>query len=647
MKLLAILLGVFTLLSPDGKIKIEINVADRLTWSASADGQEILSPSQMSMTLDDGTVLGLNPKVRKTVRTSVDETISSDLYKKSSFRNRCNQLTLRLADCDVIFRAYDNGVAYRFTKDSKKDFKVVSELAEFNFAEDWNAYNAYVSNRAADIDGQFYSSQESLYTYAKLSDLKKDKISFPPLLVEAGDFNVCVTESDLRNYPGMYFLGTGSSKITNIQPRYPDNIEQGGHNMLQGIVRTRKGYIASRAKGANEFPWRLVVIEKEAKDLTNCDLVYALAKPAADTDWSWVKPGKVAWDWWNDWNITGVDFKSGVNNRTYEYYIDFAAANGIQYVILDEGWSVNLAADLTKVIPEIDIKHICDYAASKGVNIILWAGYWAFDRDIEAVCKLYSAMGVKGFKIDFMDRDDQAMVEFYESAASTAAKYHMMCDFHGAYKPTGLNRTYPNIINYEGVHGLENVKFSRDDQVEYDVTIPFIRMLAGPMDYTQGAMRNATRRGFYMSNSEPMSQGTRCRQLAEYVIFDAPLTMLCDSPSAYMKEPECTSFIAAVPTTWDRTVAVDGKVADYVAMAREKDGVWYVGALTDWSGRDLVLDLSFLPEGSWKMSEFKDGVNAERNATDYATGESVVRSGDSVTIHMAPGGGWVAKLVRE
>ena len=305
----------------------------------------------------------------------------------------------------------------------------------------------------------------------------------------------------------------------------------------------------------------------EDKAMLDSDLVYALSRPAQG-DFSWVKPGKVAWDWWNAWNLYGVDFRAGINTQTYKYYIDFAAENGIEYVILDEGWAVNLQADLFQVVPEIDLPGIVDYANAKGVGIILWAGYWAMNRDIEGICKHFSEMGVKGFKIDFMNRDDQQMVDFYRETAEIAARYHLLVDFHGAFKPSGLQRPYPNVINHEGVAGLEQMKWAQAsvDQVTYDVQIPFIRMFAGPLDYTQGAMRNATRGNYRPVNSEPMSQGTRCRQLAEYILFEAPLTMLCDSPSNYLAEPECLRWMAAVPTVWDETVALDGQVGDYAAI---------------------------------------------------------------------------------
>ncbi|MDR3181069.1 MAG: glycoside hydrolase family 97 protein, partial [Prevotellaceae bacterium] len=393
-------------------------------------------------------------------------------------------------------------------------------------------------------------------------------------------------------------------------------------------------------------PWRALIIAAHDKELINNDMVYRLATPTANMDFSWIKPGKVAWDWWNNWNIYGVDFEAGINNATYKYYIDFAAKYGIEYVILDEGWAVNLQADLFQVIPEINLKELAGYAQSKNVGLILWAGYYAFNRDIEEICRVYSEMGIKGFKVDFMDRDDQIMVDFHRRAAETAAKYKLIIDFHGTYKPTGLQRTYPNVVNFEGVYGLEQLKWgsSEIDQVTYDVTIPFVRMLAGPFDYTQGAMRNANRGNFRTVYTEPMSQGTRCRQLAEYVVFESPLNMLCDSPTNYMKEDQCTRFIAGAPTVWDETVALDGEIGKYAAIARRKGNQWYIGALTNWDARTLQLKLDFVSGAKYQIAIFQDGVNAHRVASDYTFKETTVAKNDALTIDMKPGGGWVAVL---
>ena len=419
-----------------------------------------------------------------------------------------------------------------------------------------------------------------------------------------------------------------------------------GHNQLQMLVKERENYIA-KTSGTRSFPWRAFIISRNDKELADCDMVYRLASPSRVNDISWIKPGKVAWDWWNDWNLYGVDFRAGINNPTYKYYIDFAAEHGIEYVILDEGWAVNLQADMMQVIPEIDLQELVDYGKSKNVGIILWAGYWAFARDMENVVKHYSDMGVKGFKVDFLDRDDQEMVNFVYKASEVCAKYKMLVDFHGVFKPTGLQRTYPNVLNYEGVNGLEQMKWSSEkefDMVTYDVTIPFIRMIAGPMDYTQGAMRNAARGNHRSVNSEPMSQGTRCRQLATYVIFESPFNMLCDAPSNYRREKECTEFISNIPTIWDETVSLAGKVSEYVAIARRHGNDWYIGALTNWTPRELDLDLSFLGEGDYTLELFKDGINADRAARDYKKEVIPVPTDRKLKIHMAPGGGYAARI---
>ena len=619
----------YRLVSPNGRLEAVISAGDKTEWSLFLDGKQLVKPSEAAMSIEGGTVYG-HGKVRSAVKEK------GDLY---------NGLIFKSTEYDLVFRAYDNGLAYRFISKSKTPFKVVSETASFNFPGDWNAWIAYVNQHTETLESQFYNSFENTYAYTPVSAWDKSYLAFLPLLVDAPDgVKICITESDLTNYPGMYlYNGDGSSSLEGVYAPYPKVIEQGGHNRLQGIVTSRENYIA-KYDGATSFPWRIVAVSSSDKELLANNLVYELAEPAAPgSDFSWVKPGKVAWDWWNDWNIKGVDFKSGINNDTYKYYIDFASMYGIEYVILDEGWAVNLQADLMQIIPEIDLQELVDYAAERNVGIILWAGYWAFNRDLEGVCRHFSEMGVKGFKVDFMDRDDQVMIAFYRNAAEVAAKYGLLLDFHGTSKPVGLHRAYPNVINYEGVYGLENMKWNQYvDQVTYDVTIPFIRQVAGPMDYTQGAMRNASKGNYRAVNSEGMSQGTRCRQLAEYVLFDSPLCMLCDSPSNYMAEPECTEYIANIPTVWDEIVPLDSKVAEYAAIAKRSGDVWYVGAMTDWNARTLELDLSFLGKGQWQVEIYSDGVNADRCASDYKKETVALPESGKLTAVMAPGGGFAA-----
>ena len=609
----------WVLTSPDGRVKAEIKADGKVSYSVTFDGKTILAPSEIAMKLDNGTVFGKG-KLKKTYTWSNDDkAIPAVAYKKAAVDDIYNCLALSFKDYSIEFRAYDNAVAYRFISTAKKGkFKVKSEQAEFNFPEDWMSWVPYVNtSKIESFETQFGNSFENYYEHINLSAWNPKRLAFLPVVVDAPDgVKVLITESDLRDYPGLYLNNEGGKSLKGVNAPVPDKVEIGGHNNLQGVVKSRHDYIAS-AEAGRSFPWRIVGIFKNEKDLVNSDLTWLLGKPAdKDTDWSWIKPGKVAWDWWNDWNLYGVDFESGINNDTYKYYIDFASKHGIEYVILDEGWAVNKKTDLFQIIPEINLEELAAYAKSKNVGLILWAGYKAVDKDIEGVFKHYSKMGIKGFKVDFMDRDDQLVMQFY----------------------------YPNIINYEGVAGLEQMKWGAKDydQVTYDVIIPFVRMAAGRMDYTQGAMINSTKGRAYPNNSTPMSQGTRCRQLAEYAIFEAPLTMLCDSPSNYMAEPECTDFIAAFPTTWDETVPVSGKIGEYVAIARRKGNDWYVGALTNWDARDLVLDLGFI--GSGKMTVFQDGVNAHRAARDYKKVSTSLPVDGKVKIHMAPGGGWVAKI---
>lgn len=639
----------YVLRSPDEKLLVTIETGNGISYTLKHDGDLLLDRSEIGMYMTDGTVFGGYLNVKKASTRTVSETIKAIMYKKAEIKDEFNELTLKFKDFSLIFRAYDDGMAYRFVSHKEEAYNVDYETAEFNFAKDWNMWAAYVCQHTETLESQYYNSFENQYSYTPISEWNKDRLAFLPLMVEGPKGKkIVVTESDLFDYPGMYLYNKDSGKkLTADFAPYPKEVRQGGHNNLQLEVQNRHPYIA-RCIGNDKFPWRIVAVSEDDIQMADNDMVYRLARPADPaSNWSWVKPGKVAWDWWNDWNIKGVDFKSGINNDTYKYYIDFASENGIEYVILDEGWSVNGEADLFQVVPEINLTELVRYAANRNVGLILWAGYWAFDRDMEKVCKHYSSMGIKGFKVDFMDRDDQHMVQFHQRAAMTAAKYKMLVDFHGTYKPSGLNRTYPNVINYEGVHGLEQMKWSPEnvDQVTYDVTVPYIRMMAGPMDYTQGAMRNASRGNYRPVNSEAMSQGTRCRQLAEYVVFESPLNMLCDSPSNYMKEKECLEFIAEIPTVWDETKGLCGEVGKYIAMARRNGSDWYVGAMTDWYDRGLTLDLSFLPEGNYTVVLYRDGVNADRVACDYRKETINLPADRQLKIKMAPGGGFAAKIV--
>lgn len=633
----------FEVTSPDGTLKTEISVEDgKVTYCVIKDGITLLTPSEISMQLADGTSYDGAVRLGKTEKKTVDNVLPAHFYKKAQVKENYNQLTLKFKTFDLVFRAYDAGVAYRFVSKSRTPFKVLSETASFAFPADWNMYVPYVKDPKPTLEEQFYNSFENMYVHGQLSSWDSGRIAFLPLMVESPDgYKINIMESALMNYPGMYlYNGDADSSLEAMFAPYPKEIKQGGHNNLQGEVQSREEYIAS-FDGAVSFPWRIVNVSAQDKEMLDNDLVWLLGEPEdPQADWSWVKPGKVAWEWWNNWHLTGVDFKAGVNNDTYKYYIDFASKYGIEYVILDEGWAVKGKADLFDVVPDIDIAELVAYGAERNVGIVLWAGYWAFDKDMEKICSYYADMGVKGWKIDFMDRDDQMMVDFYRRAAEMAAKYHQFVDFHGGFKPCGLNRTYPNVLNYEGVHGLEQMKWSKvgTDQLTYDVTFPYIRMACGPVDYTQGAMRNYNYTWYKPCYVDPVSQGTRCHQLGMYVIFESPFNMLCDSPQSYEREKECTEFIAKIPTVWDETLAVDGQVGEYIVMARRSGDKWYVGGLTGHSARKVTLDLGFLGEGSWDMELFEDGINAERHAEDYRKVTGSV--GETLEVKMVPGGGF-------
>ena len=637
------------LTSPDGRVIVSVEVAEAITYSVEVDLVQVLSPSPISMTLENGQVLGKNERRPKVRRTSSNKILNPMNYRKAEIVDNYNQVTIDFKSWELQFRAYDSGVAYRICTKQNKDIRVKDEEVSFRFPQDCMVTVPYVKCDNKDkLSAQFHSSFENTYSHHTLTNWEEGRLAFLPLIVEAPNgIKLCLTESDLQDYPGMYLWNDKRiHQLDGIFAPCPEKIRNGGQDMIHCEVIQAKNYLAE-TEGHHSFPWRLIAIAREDKELLNNDLVYCLAEPHnSKIDFSWVKPGKVAWDWWCDWNLYDVDFIAGVNDATYKHYIDFAAQNNLEYVIMDAGWNVAASDDLFNIVPQIHLQEIIDYGKEKGVGIILWASYWAFHQNMETYCQHFSQMGVKGFKVDYLDRDDQEMVKFLYESASIAAKYHLIMDYHGTHKPAGLQRTWPNVLNFEGVFGLENMKWSSSEvnMMEYDVTVPYIRMLAGPMDYTPGAMHNASQYCFQPIMSEPMSQGTRCHQLAEYVVFDSPLTMLCDSPSNYRKEQECTDFIASIPDTWDETIALDGKLGEYVVIAKRKGNSWYIGALTSWDARTIELDLSFLPSSQGTLEMFYDGPNAWKAARDYKRILTTIPSTGKLAIDLAPGGGNVIKI---
>jgi len=647
------------LLSPNSRHQIVVNLvpengATQLVWSLLLDGQTLLAPSPICLSLQNGEVLGLNAKISSVKRETGIQQIPTPLYKKASISLTYTQMKITFqGNWGVIFRAYDTGVAYRFFTARKGEITIMDETAQFNFWDDHPMLAAYTTPRA---DDRLACGYESTYTATTLLALDTSKTVLLPTLVSLPNQRVVITEVDLEHYPGMFLEKAAQGYgLSALFPKYPKEVTF-HPTRKQERVTASESYMAI-VNGTREFPWRLMVISEDDASLLLSDLVYALA-PAPDPKLypitlsdnpltapkiSWIKPGKVAWDWWNDWRIYGVDFVAGINTQTYKYYIDFASENGLEYVILDEGWSPPRVGDVLEVIPQIDLPELVAYADAKNVGLILWVVWNVLDEKLEAACAHYAQMGIKGFKIDFIDRADQKAIEFVPRASLMAAKYQLFVDFHGVSKPTGHNRTYPNALSFEGVYGLEQLKWSNIDMPLYDVTWPFIRGLAGPADYTQGAMKNGARDAFANIYYEPMSQGTRCHQMGSYMIFESPLTMLCDNPSNYKKEQECTNFISKVPTTFDQTVVVAAQVGEYIVSARRKGNDWYIGGLTNWTPRDLTLDLSFLPPGTYHAELFTDGVNAHRVGIDYKRSEFNFTP-DSFEIHMAPGGGFAMKL---
>ena len=626
----------FNVKSPDGKNNITVDVGATIRWSVKHGETDVIMPSEISMILDNGEVLGKDPGIKKSLATATNGVFTASFYKKDTVIDNYDQLTINFkGDYGLIFRAYNDGVAYRFTTQKKGEITIVNEEANFNFKDDEKVFLPFVNDyRNKD---KFNTSFESHYDHLSISAIKKDTLAFLPILVEvASPVKAVILEADLQDYPGMYLTPGDGNNLHGVFAQVPT--EEFVKN-INYAVKSRANYIA-KTNGIRSFPWRVVTISTADKQLADNDMVQRLAQPSQVADQSWIKPGKVAWDWWNDWNISHVDFKAGINVATYKYYIDFAAANKLEYIIIDEGWSDDHDLNISK----LDIQSIIDYGKPKNVGVILWSTWYAITRDTEGLFAKFSQMGVKGFKIDFIDRDDQKAVSSLYQIAKLAAPHHLLVDYHGMYKPSGMQRTYPNVINCEGVKGLENMKWGVPNQPEYDVTIPFIRMMAGPMDYTPGGLRNASKDAWRPVNANPMTQGTRCHQLAMYTIFEAPLQMLSDNPTIYMKEQESTDFIAAVPTTFDATVSLDGSVSNYVSMARRKGVTWYAGAMTNWDAREITIDLSFLGNGTYKATIFEDGVNALKDATDYTKKVITVSAKDKLTIKMASGGGWAARF---
>uniref|UniRef100_UPI003216AC7B glycoside hydrolase family 97 protein n=1 Tax=uncultured Draconibacterium sp. TaxID=1573823 RepID=UPI003216AC7B len=624
--------------SPGGKIEINITVNETVHYSVLLNGDEIIAPSPISMEISDGEIWGKNAKVKKAKTTSVSQELVPVVQRKySKIQDEYNQLTLAFKGYALQFRAYDEGAAYRWVSEKKGAYKVVSEQATFVFPDDKNMWFPE--------EESMFSHQEREYLREKLSDIGTDRFGSTGMLVDCGNgVKTYISESDLMDYAGMYLRGCDENKYA-LVGKFPGVVLEEKQLTDRDVKPVKYADYIAKCNGPRTFPWRAMLITENDADLVKSELIYKLAPVQKIENTDWIKPGKVAWDWWNANNIYGVDFEAGVNTQTYKYYIDFASKYGLEYIILDEGWYV--LGDIMKLEKDIDVQELVDYGAAKNVGIILWVVWKTLDDKLEEGLDQFKEWGVKGIKIDFMQRDDQWMVNFYEKIAADCAKRELLVDYHGAYKPSGLDRAYPNVVSYEGLKGLENAKWSTLPDPEHNVTLPFTRMVAGAMDFTPGAMINANKKNFSIVFTEPMSPGTRCHQLGMYVVFESPLQMLADNPSNYYREPECMEFLSVVPSVWDDTKVLKAKVSDYIAVARRSGDTWYVGAMTDWDPRELELSLAFLGDGNYTMKVWKDGINADKHASDFAQEELTVTSSSNVKVKMAPGGGWVAIITKK
>lgn len=630
----------YTVSSPDGKIKVTVSADKQLRWSVEYGAERILAPSVLSMEIEGmDTPLGERPKIEKVYRKAVDERqVAVVPTKQKVIRDCYNQLKLQCrGDYAVTFRVYDNGAAYRFETGFKKEkVRVKGETVSLDLIQGCEAYWPREKNQ------EYITHCEAKFDKLPLSTLTKEQKGYLPIYLQTPAQNrVVLMESDLCDYPNLFLVGNkGNTLLGEFPPVVLKSKLKEGADRDEVLVE-KANYIAE-TDGTRTYPWRLLMIDKDDKGVVENNLPYQLASPSVITDTSWIKPGKISWDWWSTLNVYGVDFKAGVNTETYKYFIDFAAKYGLEYVLLDEGWSAD-TWNIKQPIPALDMKELVRYGKEKNVGLVLWTLWNPLDKDMDEILALYEEWGIKGIKVDFMQRSDQYMVNFYERVARTAMKHKLLVDFHGAFKPSGLQKRYPNVMTFEGVLGLEHDKDSRDINPVHDLILPFTRMAAGPMDYTPGAVGNATADDFYINFVHPISLGTRAHQAALYILYESPLQMLADSPSNYYTAPDYVSFISRIPTVWDETKAIEARIEQFLVMARRSGDNWYLAGLTDWSERTIPVKLDFLSDSKrYQVQIFRDGMNANVHASDFCVEKKIVSKGDVLSLSMAKGGGWAA-----
>jgi alpha-glucosidase len=634
------------LASPDGRLQATFTVGTDLRYSLELEGRTLVLPSPVSLTLADGRVLGRKTRVSKAETRDLDEEIATPIGQRARVRNAFRELALVLEDGATLrARVFDDGFALRWETAYPGRIKVRDEGFTMIFPEE--PRGVFLAGEGAHHGYERLWRREPISALSRTKSAKTLAATLPLVLEIPQGPKLAVLQADLDDYPALYLEQRASFplSLSSVFPRRVVREQPGGWMdfLLEPLERAPD--IAETA-GTRSFPWRAFVIAKRDVDLVGSDMVTRLApSPSPDADFSWVKPGRVVWDYWANWNIEGVDFATGRNNATFKYYIDFAAKHGFEYVNIDWLWTDPL--DLDALNPEIDVPELVRYARERGVGIFVWCLTRTLEAQLEPAMDRFHEWGVAGLKIDFFDRDDQRMIALYHRFAEEAAKRRLLVLFHGATAPWGLSRTLPNVLGYEAVRGLEYDKFNpQGTPPGHDVTLPYTRMLAGPMDYTPGAMRALNKANWKPTHDLPSSQGTVAHQLAMYVAYDAPLVMLSDMPSAYEKEPEALAMLAAVPTTWDETVGVTGRIGQSVVVARRKGDDWWIGAMTDWTPRTLDVSLSFLPEGEWEATLWIDGVNADKLGTDYRRVSQAVSARGSLKLVLASGGGAAVRLQR-
>ncbi len=638
--------GEYRVESPNKELSITVYVDATISFSVDYKNHQVLEATRITMTMAGREVLGDLPKVMSHEMALTNEQITVPVpHKDARITNNFNGLKITFGnDYKVIFRAFDDGIAYQFQDFDSETVAVLNEEMHLTFPDMTSAYFPQ--------EESMYSHNERLYLTKKLSEIGAGDFASLPVMFETPKAKILFTEASLHNYPGMFLSKTDKYSFAAKFPKYvlETQPQKGGWLPDRNEIITVEADHIANVSGARDYPWRLFIISDDDRTFVESNLVTQLSNRSKIPDASWIKPGLVAWDWYNANNIYGVDFEAGLNQATYEYYIDFASKNGIEYVILDVGWSKS-ETDVLEENDDMDVPTLIQYAKSKNVGIILWILWKPLDQAPEEILQLYSHWGAAGIKVDYMQRSDQYMVHSYEKIAEIAARHKLLVNYHGAFKPAGIERVWPNVLNYEAVQGNEQNKWSTNITPEHNVTIPFIRMAAGPLDYTPGSMTNMNQADYETGDTKfaafftrPMSFGTRTHQVAMYVVYEAPLQMLSDSPTLYYKEQETVDLITQIPTVWDETVVLEGAVSDYIVVARRNGEHWYIGAMTDWTSRDFDLDLSFLEAGEYQMQSMRDGVNAGRNAQDYKTAIRQVNKDSRVRIKLASGGGWVAVL---